>query len=110
MVCCRRCGVSFTAGIKSLSATPVDSTIAHDEIRLPKGKRLNAYKPAKAVIYGGLYPLAATDVELVGSALGKLKLSDSGLEFRVDTSQAMGIGIRVGYAGLLHADIVRERG
>lgn len=98
-----------TAAIKSTSAAPVGDTITHCGFGKVEGERLPGYKPAKAVIYGGLYPVENGDFELVRSALEKLQLSDSALEFRVDTSSAMGMGFRVGYLGLLHADIVRER-
>ena len=99
-----------TAALKSTSSAPVGDTITHGGAsNKAVGKSLTKYQASKPMIFGGLYPSASDDFEVVKSALEKLKLSDSSLQFQVDNSPAMGYGFRVGYLGLLHADIVCER-
>ncbi len=61
------------------------------------------------MVWSGLFPSEGGDYSELREALDKLKLSDSALVYEPETSQALGFGFRVGFLGLLHMDIVRER-
>lgn len=70
---------------------------------------LPGYRPIHPVVFIGLYPIEGSQINLLRDALGKLKLSDSSLEYFPEASPALGSGFKVGLLGLLHADIVQER-
>ncbi|MBQ6476875.1 MAG: translation elongation factor 4 [Bacilli bacterium] len=95
------------ASIKSLSDIDVGDTITLKNN--PATKKLPGYKPMKASVYSGLYPIDPNKFEDLREALEKLKLNDSALSFEPETSIALGFGFRVGFLGLLHMEIVEER-
>lgn len=70
---------------------------------------LPGYQEAKPFVYAGVFPSSSQDYPAVKDALGKLSLSDAALQFTPENSQVLGYGFRVGFLGLLHMDIVRER-
>jgi GTP-binding protein LepA len=61
------------------------------------------------VVFAGVFPINPADYPALKAALEKLNLEDSSFHYQVDTSQALGFGFRLGFLGLLHMDIVRER-
>lgn len=67
------------------------------------------YKKVKPVVFASLFPTDNADYENLVKALEKIYLTDSALEFTPMHSQALGAGFRVGFLGLLHADVIRER-
>lgn len=82
-----------------------------DTITFHKGETsaVAGYKPARSMVYASLFPTDTADYLNLKKALEKLYLNDSSLEFFPLYSKAFGAGFRVGFLGLLHADVVRER-
>ena len=75
----------------------------------PAEKPLPGYKNVKPFVYAGLFPDSNENYQLLKDAIEKLSLSDSALQFTLENSPVLGFGVRVGFLGLLHMDIVRER-
>lgn len=70
---------------------------------------LAGYKEIKPFVYAGFFPVSNEDYQNLKDAIEKLSLSDSALQFSPENSPVLGFGVRVGFLGLLHMDIVRER-
>ena len=70
---------------------------------------LPGYKDVQPFVYAGFFPLSNEDYNDLKDAVEKLSLSDSALQFEPENSPVLGYGIRIGFLGLLHMDIVRER-
>jgi GTP-binding protein LepA len=67
------------------------------------------YERPQAMVYMDMYPMEADDYKNLADSLGKLALNDSSLTYRPSASPALGHGFRVGFLGILHAEIVSER-
>jgi GTP-binding protein LepA len=76
---------------------------AHAEHALP------GYKNVKPFVYAGFFPVSNEDYIELKEAIEKLSMSDSALQFEPENSPVLGFGVRIGFLGLLHMDIVRER-
>jgi GTP-binding protein LepA len=76
---------------------------AHASAMLP------GYKNVKPFVYAGFFPVSNEDYNDLKEAIEKLSLSDSALQFEPENSPVLGFGVRIGFLGLLHMDIVRER-
>lgn len=70
---------------------------------------LPGYRDVKPFVYAGFFPDSNENYQLLKDAVDKLSLSDSSLQFVPENSPVLGFGLRVGFLGLLHMDIVRER-
>ncbi len=94
-------------GLKNVKECQVGDTITLAES--PAQESLPGYRPAKPMVFAGLYPAEANDYNLLRDALDKLKLNDASLFYEPETSLALGFGFRCGFLGLLHLEIVQER-
>ncbi len=70
---------------------------------------LPGYKLVKPFVYAGFFPVSNEDYQDLKDAVEKLSLSDSALQFEPENSPVLGFGVRIGFLGLLHMDIIRER-
>lgn len=75
----------------------------------PATQPLPGYKEVKPFVYAGIFPESNEYYNELKEAIEKLSLSDSALQFEPENSPVLGFGVRVGFLGLLHMDIVRER-
>jgi GTP-binding protein LepA len=75
----------------------------------PASQALPGYKDVKPFVYAGFFPESNDFFQELKDAIEKLSLSDSALQFTPENSPVLGFGVRVGFLGLLHMDIVRER-
>ncbi|MER8235987.1 translation elongation factor 4 [Streptomyces sp. NPDC094049] len=94
-------------GVKDVRQSKVGDTITS----LHKGATdaLGGYKDPKPMVFSGLYPLDGSEYPDLREALDKLQLNDAALVYEPETSAALGFGFRVGFLGLLHLDVIRER-
>ncbi len=70
---------------------------------------LPGYQNVKPFVYAGFFPVSNEDYQDLKDAVEKLSLSDSALQFEPENSPVLGFGVRIGFLGLLHMDIIRER-
>jgi GTP-binding protein LepA len=94
-------------GLKSVRDAQVGDTMT--SAPRPAATPLPGYKPAKPLVFAGLYPLVGEDYPELRDALEKLHLNDGSISFVPETSVALGTGFRCGFLGLLHMEIVQER-
>lgn len=97
----------IATGLKSVDECQVGDTVtlAAQTVTQP----LPGYRPAKPMVFAGLYPLDSDAYTELREALEKLKMNDAALSFLPESSAALGFGFRCGFLGLLHMEIVRER-
>ncbi|MFJ3957811.1 translation elongation factor 4 [Arthrobacter sp. NPDC090010] len=94
-------------GVKDVRQSKVGDTVT--TLNKPASESLGGYEDAKPMVFSGLYPLDGTDYPVLRDALEKLMLNDAALVYEPETSAALGFGFRVGFLGLLHLEITRER-
>ena len=75
----------------------------------PASEPLPGYKNVQPFVYAGFFPVSNEDYQDLKDAIEKLSLSDSALQFEPENSPVLGFGVRIGFLGLLHMDIIRER-
>jgi GTP-binding protein LepA len=94
-------------GLKNVKKCRVGDTITDDA--KPADGPLPGYRPAKPMVFAGIYPAQANEYPLLRDALEKLQLNDASLGYEPESSAALGFGYRCGFLGLLHMEIVQER-
>ncbi|HEY3232447.1 MAG TPA: translation elongation factor 4 [Roseiflexaceae bacterium] len=94
-------------GLKAVGECQVGDTVTL--AARPATTPLEGYRPAKPMVFAGLYPVESNAYGDLREALEKLKLNDAALSYVPETSAALGFGFRCGFLGLLHMEIVRER-
>ena len=94
-------------GVKEIDLIRVGDTVTH--LNEPTEEALPGYAEPKPMVFAGLFPTDGDDFERLREALEKLSLNDSSLVYEPETSGALGFGFRIGFLGLLHMEIVRER-
>lgn len=97
----------LAASIKNIRDVTVGDTITN--INNPASVPLHGYKKIIPMVYCGLYPIDTSQYDEMKEAMDKISLSDAALVFEYETSQALGFGIRCGFLGLLHMDVIKER-
>lgn len=95
------------AGIKDIHQVQVGDTIT--TLDNPSDTPLKGYTETKPVVFASIFPVESTEYPLLRTALEKLNLSDSSFSYQSETSKALGFGFRLGFMGLLHIEIVKER-
>jgi len=94
-------------GVKDVRQSRVGDTVTDQ--RTPATQSLGGYRDPRPMVFSGLYPIDGSDYPVLRDALDKLKLNDAALVYEPETSAALGFGFRVGFLGMLHLEIVRER-
>ncbi|MCT2006517.1 translation elongation factor 4 [Micrococcus lylae] len=94
-------------GVKDVRQSKVGDTVTLESD--PAEQEIGGYRDPQPMVFSGLYPIDGSDYPVLRDALDKLKLNDAALNYEPETSVALGFGFRVGFLGLLHLEIVRER-
>ena len=94
-------------GLKDPGAVHVGETLTYRDRPCPEA--LPGYRDAKPMVYTGIFPIDNKDYESLRDALEKLRVNDPSLTWSPETSVALGFGFRVGFLGLLHMEVVKER-
>lgn len=94
-------------GLKDIAQISVGDTITLNKDKA--NEPIEGFAKAKAFVFAGIYPIETDKFEDLREALDKLKLNDSSISYEPETSLALGFGFRVGFLGLLHMEVIKER-
>jgi GTP-binding protein LepA len=97
----------IAASIKDVRDIRVGDTIT--DAKRPADSPVPGFRPAKPMVFAGLYPSEGYTFEELRDALEKYAINDAAIYYEPETSPALGMGFRVGFLGLLHMEIVQER-
>ncbi len=98
----------IATGFKNVKDCRVGDTVTVPSA-LGSVEMLPGYKPAKPMVFAGIYPVEGNEYPLLREALDRLLLNDASLFYEPETSNALGFGFRCGFLGLLHMEIIQER-
>jgi elongation factor 4 len=93
-------------GMKTVKEARVGDTIYHAKAPVPA---FPGFKPAKPMVFAGIYPVDNVDFELLRDSIEKLTLNDASVTTEKKSSPALGLGFRCGFLGLLHMDVFKQR-
>lgn len=94
------------AGMKTVKEACIGDTFYHTKQPV---KPLPGFKPAKPMVFAGIYPLDTSEFDQVRDAIEKLTLNDPSVHVEKESSIALGLGFRCGFLGLLHMDVFKQR-
>ena len=94
-------------GVKDVRQSKVGDTVT--SANQPAENNITGYQEPLPMVYSGLFPIDGSDFPVLREALEKLQLNDAALNFEPEVSAALGFGFRVGFLGLLHLEITRQR-
>lgn len=97
----------IVTNLKSTREARVGDTVTL--AKQPADTPLPGYQDVKPFVYAGFFPDSNENYQLLKDAIEKLSLSDAALQFAPENSPVLGFGVRIGFLGLLHMDIIRER-
>ncbi len=97
----------LTCNIKDPRHVHAGETVTHEN--RPAAEPLPGYRPARPLVFCGIYPVNPADFELLRDCIPKLQLSDASFEAQIENSSSFGMGYRCGFLGLLHMEIIQER-
>jgi len=97
----------ITASIKDISETNVGDTIT--DFKYACAEALEGFKPSVPMVFCSFYPADASEFEKLRDSLGRIRLNDASVHYEMESSQALGLGFRCGFLGLLHMEIIQER-
>lgn len=93
-------------GMKTIKEARVGDTISHPKTDITP---FPGFKPAKSMVFAGIFPVDTSEFELLADAIEKLTLNDASVHVEKKTSAALGLGFRCGFLGLLHMDVFKQR-
>lgn len=96
----------LVAGMKTVKEARVGDTIYHTKKPV---EPLPGFKPAKPMVFAGIYPIDSTEFDLLRDSIEKLTLNDASVKVEKKSSVALGLGFRCGFLGLLHMDVFKQR-
>lgn len=94
------------AGMKTVKEARVGDTLHHAK---KKVVALPGFRPAKPMVFAGIYPVESSEFESIRDAIEKLTLNDASVHVEKESSAALGFGFRCGFLGLLHLDVFKQR-
>lgn len=97
----------IVTNLKSTREAKVGDSVT--SLKNPAHQALAGYKEVHPFVYAGFFPDSNENYQLLKDAIEKLSLSDSALQFSPENSPVLGFGVRIGFLGLLHMDIIKER-
>nr|MBX2848299.1 translation elongation factor 4 [Acidiferrobacterales bacterium] len=95
------------SGVKDISGAKVGDTIT--SFKEGVDQQLEGFQEVQPRVFAGLYPINSADYDSFRDALGKLSLNDASLKYDPEVSDALGLGFRCGFLGMLHMEIIQER-
>lgn len=93
-------------GMKTVKEARVGDTLTHVRSQVTP---FPGFKPAKPMVFAGIYPVESEEFDLLADAIEKLTLNDASVSVEKKSSNALGLGFRCGFLGLLHMDVFKER-